>query len=61
MDQRKSFRGILTLTAMGVFLSLVHSLVHFELSEQAAAILGAALILSGHSYTQQWVRQVHTG
>ena len=47
---RKSFRGILTIAAMGVFLSLVHSLVHFDVSEQIIGILGAALILSG-----QWV------
>ena len=47
---RKTSRGIVTLAAMGVFLSLVHSLVHFDVGDQIIGILGAALILSG-----QWV------
>ena len=47
---RRSFRGILTLAAMGVFLSLVHSLVHFDLSDKVVGIIGGALLLSA-----QWV------
>ena len=48
---RKSSRGLITLAAMGVFLSLAHSIIHFgELNPEAVGIIGAALILAG-----QWV------
>ena len=47
---KKSFRGSITLAAMGVFLSLAHSVMHVDMSPEAVGIIGAALILAG-----QWV------
>ena len=47
---KKSFRGVITLATMAVFLSLVHSVVHFPLSDQAVGLIGAALLAAS-----QWV------
>ena len=47
---KKSSRGITTLAAMAVFLSLAHSIMHVDMEPEALGIIGAALILSG-----QWV------
>ena len=47
---RRSSRGLITLAAMGVFLSLSHSIMHVDMPPEVLGLLGTALILSG-----QWV------
>ena len=48
---RRSMRGVVCFTAMAIFISLAHSVLQLDnLNDEAVAIIGAALVLSG-----QWV------
>ena len=49
---KKSFRGSITLAALGVFLSLAHSIMHVDMEPEVIGIMGAALILSGNWVTK---------